>query len=286
MKHKINTPITISDLGNLLDKGEERAIKILHDVCSRGQWGKPYKVDETDIRCVFYGLKEILGDMVVQAVEEQECSEEAPRGFCIGDVIKFALTDGELVEAMCVDIRDDAVLFMFVDSLKKEYPLMNNSGNYPGWDDSDLRKKLNAEILAKFPQDIRENMIPFPNGDYLRIPTEKEIFGVNEYGVEESEDVKQFEPMKKRRNRIAFQGLEGAWNWYWLANRTKASATDACFVSYNGFAANYGASYSFGVRPLFGYRNIPTPSGGGRMQYAEPAAQMDTATRGRLRGDE
>ena len=70
MKNRINTPITISDLGNLLDKGEERAIKILHDVCSRGQWGKPYKVDETDIRCVFYGLKEILGDMVVQAVEE------------------------------------------------------------------------------------------------------------------------------------------------------------------------------------------------------------------------
>ena len=66
----------------------------------------------------------------------------------IGDVMEFTLTDGEPVKAMCVDIVGDTALYMFVDSLKKEYPMMNSDGNYPGWEDSDLRKTLNTEILA------------------------------------------------------------------------------------------------------------------------------------------
>lgn len=57
----------------------------------------------------------------------------------------------------------------------------------------------------------------------IRIPTEKEIFGVNKYGEKESDDVKQFEPMKNRRNRIAFRNNE--FEWYWLKNRGVRSAT-------------------------------------------------------------
>lgn len=278
MRNQIGTPITISDLGNLIEQGEEKAIKILHDVCSRGKLGKPYTVNETDIRCVFWGLREVLGDLVVRATEGQEPPVEARCDDVVDSVprgaqMAFTLTDGEPVEAMCVDYKDGTAIYMFVDALKDEYPLMNESGDYPGWDDCDLRKTLNTEILARFPKEIRENMVPFPNGDYLRIPTEKEIFGVNEYGVEEPEEVTQFEPMKKRRNRIAFQGLEGDWNWYWLANRSKKYATDACFVTHYGNAYSGGASYSLGVRPLFGYRNIPTPCGGGRDQYVEKDAR-------------
>ena len=204
----------------------------------------------------------------------------------IGDVMEFTLTDGEPVKAMCVDIVGDTALYMFVDSLKKEYPMMNSDGNYPGWEDSDLRKTLNTEILARFPEEIKQNMIPFPNGDNLRIPTEKEIFGVNEYGEDEPEEVKQFEPMKYRRNRIAFLGLEGNWDWYWLANRSKRYATDACYVSSAGDAGSYGASYTSGVRPLFGYRNIPTPSGGGK-EYTKTDARcqsVNEATRGKGKG--
>ena len=205
----------------------------------------------------------------------------------IGDVMEFTLTDGEPVKAMCVDITGDTALYIFVDSLKEEYSMMNSDGEYPGWEDSDLRKKLNTEILARFPEEIRQNMIPFPNGDSLRIPTEKEIFGVNEYGEDEPEEVKQFEPMKYRRNRIAFLGLEGSWDWYWLANKSKRYATYACIVYANPGYANYpSASNTFGVRPLFGYRAIPTPSGGGKV-YTETDAQgqsVDEATRGKGKG--
>ncbi len=52
-------------------------------------------------------------------------------------------------------------------------------------------------------------MVVFSNGDMVSIPTEKEIFGVNEYGEEESANVEQFAIMKQRRNRVALPGL---WN--------------------------------------------------------------------------
>ena len=37
------------------------------------------------------------------------------------------------------------------------------------------------------------NIIAFDNGEYLRLPTEKEIFGENKYGEEEGVEITQFE---------------------------------------------------------------------------------------------
>ena len=94
-------------------------------------------------------------------------------------------------------------------------------------------------------------MVPFENGDFLRLPTEKEIFGVNEYGEKEPDSVEQFEPMKLRRNRIAFQGHNGGWEWYWLQNKVKGTAAYFAGVNNNGCAGYYYASYAGGVRPAF-----------------------------------
>ncbi len=94
-------------------------------------------------------------------------------------------------------------------------------------------------------------MIPFANGDYLRLPTEKEIFGINEYGEEEAESVEQFEPMKERRNRIALEGKNGSLAWYWLQNTIKNSGAFFALVSGHGYANYTGASASLGVRPAF-----------------------------------
>ena len=71
------------------------------------------------------------------------------------------------------------MLFCAIDCLKDEYPMNKNGSNEGGYKESDLRKWLNAEILDKFPQKIREHMQPMEYGDLLRIPTEQEIFGEN-----------------------------------------------------------------------------------------------------------
>lgn len=173
----------------------------------------------------------------------------------VGDVIAFELEGGEKVEAMAMRQEADGMLFLFVDCLKDEERMNEEDSNRGGFDASDLRMKLNREIVERFPTEIREQMVAFANGDMLRLPTEKEIFGINEYGEDEG-DVEQFAPMKLRRNRIAFQGLNGNWEWYWLANKHKRSASHFAHVYYSGFADCNDASNADGVRPAFKIKNL------------------------------
>ena len=176
--------------------------------------------------------------------------------FEVGDIIKFKLTDGEKVQAMAVKQTPEGMLFVLVDCLAKEYPMFNDIDDMDEADisyaTSDLRKALNGEILDRFPKEIKDRMVAVnAEGDMLRIPTECEIFGENVYGQEESKLTKRWKPMKKKRNRIAFQGKEGAWEWYWLMNRHKDYASDFAAVVNDGYAYSYNASDSFGVRPVF-----------------------------------
>lgn len=176
--------------------------------------------------------------------------------FCVGDVIRFALNDGEQVQAMAVQETDKGMLFMLVDCLAKEYPMFKSMRGMQSheitYENSDLRKNLNGEILERFPEEIRKRMIAVnAAGDMLRLPTEKEIFGKNFYGEDEPDTVHRFDPMELRRNRIAFQGDNGEWEWYWLENRVENSAAYVPSVNSNGNATYYSASYASGVRPVF-----------------------------------
>lgn len=55
--------------------------------------------------------------------------------------------------------------------------------------------------------------------------------------------------MKDRKNRIAFR--DNSWEWGWLQNKRKGSATTFCHVGSLGRATAWLASNSFGVRPAF-----------------------------------
>lgn len=182
----------------------------------------------------------------------RKISVVADGNYCVGDVISFSLNDGEEVEALAVKQEQDGMIFVLVDCLRKEYAMNRTATNKSGYDGCLLRKKLNGEILNRFPAEIREMMKAFPNGDLLRLPTEREIFGENIFGVEEDESVEQWEAMKQRKNRIAFQGKgTDRWEWYWLQNEYDGSAAYFARVNCNGLAAYAFASYAGGVRPAF-----------------------------------
>lgn len=176
--------------------------------------------------------------------------------FELGDIISFKLTTGKKVQARAVKETPDGMLFVTVDCLKDEQPMFKNTDDMEdedfSYDNSDLRKVLNGAILASFPAEIRDRMkVVYGDSDLLRIPSEKEIFGTNEYGQEEGK-VKQFKGMKNRRNRIAWQGSKtGTFEWYWLMNRHKEYASDFAGVLGTGSAACSVASDSLGVRPVF-----------------------------------
>ena len=178
----------------------------------------------------------------------------------VGDIVSYTMEDGEEVEALAVKEEFDkhgnlCMVFMLLDCLKEECRMNRDDTNDGGYEESHLRDQLATKYLEKFPAALRLNMVPFENGDLLRIPTEREIFGRNIYGEEEPNTVEQFEPMKKRMNRMAFDGLNGETQAYWLQNKRVRSATPFCFVGYTGVAYISYASHSIGVRPLYRIRN-------------------------------
>ena len=178
----------------------------------------------------------------------------------VGDIVRYTLETGEEVEAIAVKEEyignyEPCMTFMLLDCLKDTCRMNRGDTNEGGYEKSYLREWLNKECIEKFPFAMRMNMIPFENEDLLSIPTEREIFGQNIYGEEEPDTVKQFEPMKKRRNRLASDGLNGGYQYYWLKNKRVRSATYFCFVYITGFAAFNYASNSRGVRPLYRLRN-------------------------------
>ena len=177
--------------------------------------------------------------------------------FKVGDIIKIRLTDGVKVQAMAMKQEEDGMIFCLVDCLPVEYPMNGTRTNKGGYEESDMRKKLNGEILNLFPVELKEQMIPFDNNDLLRLPTEKEIFGENYYCECESPYVKQWKPMKKRRNRMALDCTkEENLQWYWLMNKVRESDTSFSSVNADGYAYYYYASASLGVRPVFKLKNI------------------------------
>ena len=178
----------------------------------------------------------------------------------VGDIVSYTMEDGEEVEALAVKEEFDkhgnlCMVFMLLDCLKEECRMNRDDTNDGGYEESYLREQLRTEYLERFPSSLRLNMVPFKNGDLLRIPTEREIFGENRYGEEEPDTVEQFEAMKKRRNRMALDGSNGETQAYWLQNKRVGSATTFCRVNANGFAGSIDASYSRGVRPLYRIRN-------------------------------
>ena len=181
--------------------------------------------------------------------------------FEMGDVISFKLKDGEKVRAKAVKKTDEGMLFITVNCLKDEYPMFKCTGGMVSVEinyfNSDLRCALKGEILDRFPDEIRSRMVGMRIGnsegvDLLRIPTEREIFGENPYGKEESDTVEQFKGMKNRRNRIAFQGSKtDTWKWYWLQNRVEDGSFIFARVDSAGDANFHGASHFDGVRLVF-----------------------------------
>lgn len=176
--------------------------------------------------------------------------------FNVGDIIKVKLTDGVKVRAMAMQQEEGGTIFCLVDCLPGEYQMNSTGNNKGGYKESDLCKKLNSELLNLFPAKLKALMVPFINGDLLRLPTEKEIFGENYYGEHESPYMKQWKAMKNRRSRIAFDGTKQEnVQWYWLTNGIRGSSTEFSISLGDGRSHYDNASAAVGVRPVFKLRN-------------------------------
>lgn len=177
--------------------------------------------------------------------------------FKVGDIIKFKLTDGTKVKAIAVQKDAGDMIFCLASCLPGRVSRMNKTNtNKGGYEESYLRQRLNNEFLKLFPEDMIDLMVPFENGDFLRIPTEREIFGENQYGDYEDPHVKQWKPMRKRGNCLIFNDVDDDQpQWYWLMNRYRTSTAHFLSVDSRGYANYYQASSCCWIRPVFKLRN-------------------------------
>lgn len=153
--------------------------------------------------------------------------------------------------ATCQKVSEEGALF-FMDQYDDDPQAMNDEDtNEGGYEKSDLRRRINnEESLKDFPEDIRSRLVPFPNGDLIRIPTVCELFGSEECSNWcEDDGADQLPLMVSRANRVAYR--KNDYEWGWLQNRVTASAPSFAYVASGGLANGSSASDVGGVRRAF-----------------------------------
>ena len=164
--------------------------------------------------------------------------------FQIGDQISVGC-----YTATCQRVMVKGSIFLMDQYLNKTYKMNFEDTNEGGYEKSDLRETLKSKEILDIFKDIRNCMIPFSNGDLIRIPFASELFGDKLPEWCEPDGHKQWPLMQKRYNRQASRC--GEYEWSWLQNRDKSYSTDFCIVDGLGCISNWDASRFLKVRPVF-----------------------------------
>ena len=150
--------------------------------------------------------------------------------------------------ATCQTVTRKGAIFMMDQYLDKGYPMNRRDTNMGGYAESNLRETLRSKEILDIFKGIRDYMVPFKNGDLLRIPFAGELFDKLPSWCE-PDGHEQWLLMQDRRNRIASRC--GEYEWGWLQNKDKTSSTAFCGVDGHGAVTGWGASNALGVRPVF-----------------------------------
>ena len=175
---------------------------------------------------------------------ERMITIDNPDHFLMGDRIHV-----DHYTATCQKITRRGALF-FLDQYLDDRMRMNaRKTNRGGYEKSGLRKALQSDKVLDIFKDIRDDMVPFENGDLLRIPFAGELFGDKLPSWCERDGHKQWPLMTDAHNRTASRC--GDLEWGWLANTFRDTSTNFCVVACYGAATAWSASSVLGVRPAF-----------------------------------
>lgn len=179
----------------------------------------------------------------MKVLRKQEVTIQAAKEFQVGDQIEVGK-----YTATCQKVTRKGALFLLDQYLDEPFKMNRENTNEGGYEASNLRMELQKDSILDIFSSIRDRMVPFKNGDLLRIPYAEEFFGdIDEY---EPSGKKQWPLMKDRKNRIAIREGE-AYEWGWLQNKVKSSSAHFADVDNLGKSNCSNASYSTGVRPVF-----------------------------------
>ena len=182
----------------------------------------------------------------MNVLRKQEMTIDKVSDYRIGDQIQVGK-----YTATCQKVTDSVAIFLLDQYLDKAYKMNLTRTNKGGYEASALRATLaSADFVAGDENfaSIRDQLVPFGNGDLLRIPTVGEMFGNDDFY--EMDNAERWELMKDRKNRIADREGE-QYEWGWLQNKVRNSAAAFASVTGTGIADSRGASNGHGVRPVF-----------------------------------
>lgn len=175
------------------------------------------------------------------------------KNYEVGDQITVKLKDLGKFTATAQRVYEDGKTLFLFDNCVAEHEMNENGSNAGGFYESDLCKWMNTELVKSFPTKLIDRMI-YTDEEHeclLRIPTRKEMFGIDKYNQNYEPDLsEQFELMKDRKNRVCSLP-DNEYAWYWLMNAHLRSSSGFANVTGSGRAANDAASASYGVRPAF-----------------------------------
>ena len=164
----------------------------------------------------------------------------------IGDKIMVSLHKLGDFTATAHKITDDDILFVFDDYICKR-PMNNTPTNEGGYNASDLKKWLTAELASLFPRNLRVRLMD------ISIPTIGQILGwKDDFGKEylELDDDEQLPLMVERRTQAAYFNNQPVCGWFRNAVRSKYSTSDFAVLENTNVFFNE-ATDALGVRPVF-----------------------------------
>ncbi len=156
-----------------------------------------------------------------------------PDRFYVGD--RIGISDNYTATCQKINKKGEAI-FLF-DQVFPKYVKHDEAITYANFYQQGL-----------FNSSIRAAIVPFRNGDILRLPYAEEIFGDTDFVKPSGK--KQWELMKTAKNRIAVN-LVGESTWYWLANEHEYDPTSFAYATLGGHAYFNNPSTSYTVRPVF-----------------------------------
>jgi hypothetical protein len=152
--------------------------------------------------------------------------------------------------ATCQEITPKGALFLMDQYLDKPYQMNAEDTNKGGYKASDLRETLSSKEILDIFDDWGDRMVPFDNGDLLRIPYYGEMFDNKDRDdFVEPDSNEQWPLMKDAHNRVASRCGEPERGW--LANTVRDTSAFFCLVATDGSTDGWNASNVFGVRPAF-----------------------------------
>ena len=179
-----------------------------------------------------------------------------------GDNIPVTLKNGEEVSFDIGKDESGKIYFVMHNCLKDRKPMNSTWTNKGGWEESDMRKYLNEEVIKLLPDELQEVIKPTKilqiwegkrreTDDKLFLLSRTQVFGkYKDYEAIEPND-SQIDIFKSQRGCVKeLGGIEISY-WWWLRSPYSGRSRHFCDANMDGSVYASYVNCSLGVAPAF-----------------------------------